>query len=251
MPLEASTRVLALIPARGGSKGIPGKNIKPFCERPLLAWSIDCALRSKIFSRVMVSTDDPKIADVALAAGASVPFLRPPELALDDTPIAPVLRHAVDWLQEREGETYDCVFILEPTAPARRPEHLVVALERLRTHGGDTVAGVSAVPHHFVPPKLVKLGVKGFDLAGIDGTPIGAMTHRRQSLPKFHALNGLIWGFRTELLWRDPPTIWGERVVGLEVPSQFAIDLDDPWDWEPAEARMRALAQVGASFPNP
>jgi CMP-N-acetylneuraminic acid synthetase len=238
---EPTPKALAIVPARGGSKGIAGKNLRLFCGRPLLGWSVECGLRSGVFNRVLVSTDDLRIAEVARSEGAYVPFLRPPELARDETPISPVLAHALDWLRQQQDETYNYVFILEPTSPTRRPEHVAKAFERLRAEQGDTVVGVSAVPHHYVPPKLVHFGTDGLELTALDGSPIGAMTHRRQSLPVFYAMNGLIWGCRAELLRRTPPSIWGPRVLGFEISPEYAVDLDEPSDWEPAEARMRSM----------
>lgn len=235
--------VLALIPARRGSRGIPGKNLRPFAGRPLLAWAVEAALRSDLADRVIVSTDDEAIRAAAIAAGAEAPFLRPAALATDDAPTAGVAWHALEWLERSDGWKPEIVAILEPTSPGRRPFHIrdgVRALEARPSAG--TVASVSQVPHHFVPPKILRLAEDG-TIAGSDGRPISEMIHRRQDLDAFYAFDGILFACRAELLRRDPPSIWGDEVIGHAVDAAFAFDLDDPGDWSPAEARMRAILE--------
>jgi CMP-N,N'-diacetyllegionaminic acid synthase len=230
--------VLALVPARGGSKGIAGKNVRPFLGRPLIEWSLDAARASGIFDRTVVSTDDEETASIARAAGADVPFVRPQELAGDETPTAPVVRHALDWLRENDGWSPDVVFVLEPTAPGRTAADLTGALDLLLSAGADSVASVSRVPHHFVPSKQLELRADG-TIAGADGAAVGAMIHRRQELAPAYAFDGIVFGCRTDLLLADPPTLWGETVVGYVVDAARAVDLDREEDWAPAEARLR------------
>ena len=231
--------LLALVPARGASVSILRKNARLFLGRPLLAWAVEAALESGACDRVVVSTDDEEIAEIGREAGAEVPFLRPAGLARDDTPTAPVVRHAVDWLAE-EGWTPAGVLVLEPTSPARRPFHLLEAAELLARPDVDSVASVSEVPHHYVPGKLLRLGDDG-TIAGVDGTPVRDMTHRRQDLKAAYAFNGLTFGCKTRLVLADPPTLWGERVVAQVVDPRYALDLDRPEDWAPAELRMREI----------
>lgn len=228
--------ILALIPARGGSKGIPRKNARAFLGRPLVAWAVDAALASGICDRVVVSTDDEELAAISREAGAEVPFLRPPELAGDEVGTAAVAHHALDalvWDAEQ-------VLVLEPTSPARRPVHVRDAALLLARPQVDSVASVSAVPHHHVPSKVLRLSESG-TLEGADGTPIAEMIHRRQDLETLYAFNGIVFGCRVELLHRDPPTLWGGRVAAHVVDPRYAIDLDRPEDWAPAEARVREL----------
>src|SRR5215472_8005549 len=123
--------ILAMIPARGGSQGIPGKNLRPLAGRPLIAWSIAAAQQSRLVSRILVSTDDEEIAAVARAYGAEVPFIRPADLALNDTRDLPVFQHAIDWLERNEGYVPDVVVQLRPTSPLRPPGLLDEAVERL------------------------------------------------------------------------------------------------------------------------
>jgi CMP-N,N'-diacetyllegionaminic acid synthase len=233
--------MLAVIPARAGSKGIPRKNVRPFLGKPLLVWAVEVALASEVFDRVVVSTDEEEIAELGRSAGAEAPFLRPPELAADETPTAPVVRHALDEL----GESPKHVLVVEPTSPARQPFHLREAADLLVASGADSVASVSAVPHHFDPAKQLRLAADG-TIAGQDGTPVAELSHRRQELSTLYAFDGIVFGCRAELVRRDPPTLWGERVVGYVVDPRYAIDLDRREDWAAAEARVRDLLAAEA-----
>ena len=221
---------VVVVPARGASKGIPRKNVKPFLGRPLLAWTVETALASGA-GHVLVSTEDDEVAEVAASCGAEV-VRRPLELAGDEVPTAPAVRHAV------QGRDADYVVVLEPTAPARRVSHVTGALSLLEQSGADSVATISEVPYHFTAEKQLRLGEDGA-LAAADGRPVAAMIHRRQDVEPAYAFNGLVWACRAPVLEND--TLWGERVVGYVVDAAYAIDLDRPEDWEPAEARVREL----------
>jgi len=234
---------LAVVPARGGSKGIPRKNVRPFLGRPLLAWTVDVARESGVFGRVVVSTEDAEIARVAAECGAEVPFERPAELARDDSPTAPAVRHALEWMETQAGWSPRFVMVLEPTAPARRAFHVREAAELLASGDADTVASVTELPHHYNPEKVLRRAADG-TLTGIDGRHIRDMVHRRQDLPRYHAFDGLLFGCRRELLFADPPTLWGPRVAGYVVEPRFAIDIDRPEDWGSAEVRMREILEA-------
>jgi CMP-N-acetylneuraminic acid synthetase len=223
-------RAVAVVPARGASKGIPRKNIKPFLGRPLLVWTVEVALESGI-GPVIVSTEDGEVAEVARAAGAEV-VERPVELAGDEVPTAPAVRQAV------EGRDAEFVLVLEPTAPARQVFHVREALDLLVSSGADSVAAVSEVPYHHTAEKQLRLGADG-SLAALDGRAVAAMTHRRQDVAPTYAFNGLVWGCRAGVLQVD--TLWGECVVGYVVDQRYAVDLDRPEDWEPAEAAVKGL----------
>jgi len=138
---------LAVIPARGGSKGVPGKNLRHIGGKPLIAWSILTARESVKTSKVVVSTDDEQIAEVARDFGAEVPFMRPSDLATDCAPTEPVIAHALDW-HEARGERFDLVALLQPTSPLRRPGALDAAIEQLIASGSDSLLGVCE-NHHF------------------------------------------------------------------------------------------------------
>jgi CMP-N,N'-diacetyllegionaminic acid synthase len=140
-------KYLAVIPARGGSKGLPGKNVRLLAGKPLIAWSIEQALESGCIDCVHVSTDDPEIAEVARAYGADVPYMRPVELAQDSTPTEPVMTHALDWY-ERVGRAFDAVVLLQPTSPLRLPGTLGAALQAFEARGAESLLGVCE-NHHF------------------------------------------------------------------------------------------------------
>jgi CMP-N-acetylneuraminic acid synthetase len=238
---------LALIPARGGSKGIPRKNVRPFLGRPLLAWTVDVARASGVFARVVVSTEDEEIARVAASCGAEVPFRRPPELAEDAAPTAPVARHAVEWLRDHEGWSPRYVVILEPTSPARRALHVREAAHLLASSGADSLASVTELPHHHNPEKVLRLAPDG-TIEGTDGRHVRDMVHRRQDLPRYHVFDGLIFACRAQVLLDEPPTLWGPRVIGYVVEPRYAVDIDRPEDWKTAEVRVKEiLEREGAS----
>lgn len=239
---QVAEGVLALIPARGGSRGIPRKNIRPFLGRPLIEWTVETAVGSNVFSHIVVSTDDRETADIALRAGAEAPFLRPQSIAGDQSPTLDAILHALDWYREEKGWSPELVFILEPTSPTRRPDHIREAVALFDDPSVDTVASISEVPHHFVPEKVLKVEDSG-DLTGVDGRHIRSMIHRRQDLPVSWALNGLIYAVRGECLQGDSPTIWGTRVVGLRIEDEYVVDIDGPADWPIAEDRMRAILE--------
>ena len=233
-------KLLAVIPARAGSKGIPQKNIREFLGKPLITWTIESALQSGLFDRVVVTTDDEETARIAKACGAEAPFLRPGELAQDATPTAPVVLHAIEWLRSHENWVPDLVMVLEPTSPGRRPFHIREAVALLAESGADSVASVSEVPHHFVPPKVLTLERDG-TMQGVSGTAIKEMIHRRQDLPKYYALNGILFACRTGCILQDPPSLWGNRVTGYVVDPRYSLDLDKPEDWTFAETRLQRI----------
>jgi CMP-N,N'-diacetyllegionaminic acid synthase len=140
-------KYLAVIPARGGSKGLPGKNTRLLAGKPLIAWSIEQAMESGRIDCVHVSTDEPGIAEVARAHGADVPYLRPAELAQDTTPTEPVMTYALDWY-ERAARTFDAIVLLQPTSPLRFPGTLGAALKAFEAHGSESLLGVCE-NHHF------------------------------------------------------------------------------------------------------
>jgi CMP-N,N'-diacetyllegionaminic acid synthase len=231
---------IAIIPARGGSKSIPRKNIKPFLERPLLAWTVDTALASGVFERVILSTEDEEIAAVGRSCGAEVPFLRPAELAGDTAPTVAAIHHLLQQLIKMESYQPDYVMILEPTSPARRVFHIRESAGLLAESGADSLASITVVPHHFVPQKLLCRAENG-EISGLDGTLLANMIHRRQDLPQYYALDGNIFASRGAVVLGDPPSLWGKRTVGYPVDAKYNIDLDRPEDWGPSEARLKQI----------
>jgi CMP-N-acetylneuraminic acid synthetase len=218
--------LLAVIPARGGSKGIPGKNIRPLCGKPLIAWTIEAALRSPSVDRVVVSTEDEDIAEVARQYGAEAPFLRPIALAQDDTPgVEPVL-HA---LTELPG--YSEVLLLQPTSPLRTAADIeaIVALRRT----AEVPAAVS-VSEAGVSPYLMYALDAGSHLAPLLGE---APATRRQDLPPAYALNGALYVADTAPFVRDGSFMTPETTAYV-MPPERSVDIDTMLDWHLAEALL-------------
>lgn len=231
--------VLGVITARGGSKGIPRKNIKLLSGKPLIAYTIEAAKNSGIFDRIILSTDDAGIADVAKKFGCEVPFMRPAELAQDTTPHLPVMQHAVRFMEEKENYVPEYTAILQPTSPLRTAEHLKEAFEFLVKTGADSVLGVSEIPWHVTPYKAMMKNEKGF-LRLMNGDPIWKRTARRQDLPQSYYSNGSIYIFKTNLLFdSENPSFYGENVVPYVMDAQYAVDVDTPEDWEEAEKMLK------------
>lgn len=224
--------VLAVIPARGGSKGLPGKNVRPLAGLPLIAHSIRCAGLCGDLARVVVTTDSEEIAAVARAHGADVPFLRPADLARDDTPMWPVLQHALREVERQEGRRYDALLLLDPTSPGRLPEDLSGAMRRL---GGvaeaDGIVGVSQP--EFNPYWHCVLERDGYLAELIPGS---GRYGRRQDLPTVYRINASLYGWKRDfLLSRDGN--WQEgRILLYEVPEFRSIHIDDEYEFRKAEA---------------
>jgi CMP-N,N'-diacetyllegionaminic acid synthase len=219
--------LLGLIPARGGSKGIPRKNILPFCGRPLLQWTIDVALAAPSVDRVVVSTDDPDIAAVAIPGGAEVPFLRPAELANDAASgIAPVL-HALEQLPEVSD-----VLLLQPTSPLRAVED-VEAIISLRRRAGREAA-VSVTPSSKHPFWMFGLSPQQL-LESLSSFTDAAC---RQQLPVAYALNGALYLASREFLERERSFLTSDT-LGYVMPAERSVDIDTPLDWRWGEFLMQ------------
>lgn len=220
--------VLGLIPARGGSKGIPGKNIVPLAGQPLLAWTAEAAMGSRSLTRVMLSTDDPAIARVGRECGVEVPFLRPPELARDDTPSIEVAIHAVRWLEEHEQWKAEVLVLLQPTSPLRRVEHIDAAVAELERTGADTVVSVVEVPHHFSPYKVMR--IEGGRLVDFWTEPVPFDRHQRQNLPRLMARNGpAVLVTRVPVL-TSRRSFYGAYVAPYLMDEASSFDIDRPED---------------------
>jgi len=225
--------ILGFIPARGGSKAIPHKNIVNVAGRPLLAYTCDAALASQRLTRTILSTDDEEIAQVGRACGIEVPFPRPATLARDETPMVDVLRHVVSSLDEREGYTPDLMVLLQPTSPLRRPEHIDAAVDLLVESGADTVVTVVEVPHQFNPVSLMRIE-KG-NLVPISDGPL---ILRRQEKPRVYARNGpAVLVVRRQVVERGH--LYGAVVRPVEMTKADSVDIDDPSDLTLAEYWLR------------
>jgi CMP-N,N'-diacetyllegionaminic acid synthase len=228
-------RVLGVIPARGGSKGIANKNIAPLMGRPLLAYTADAVAGSRLLTRCVVSSDSPEIARVAQALGLDVPFLRPAELAQDSTPTIPVLHHAVRWLEE-QGERFDAVMTLQPTNPLRRAEDIDGAIQLLDESGADSVISfVDAGEKH--PARMKFIDEEGL----VADPPFAEMFEGqpRQQLPKIYLREGSIYLTRIGILM-EQNSLKGARCKAWIVPEERAVNIDTPFDLFLAEQIMRS-----------
>jgi len=223
---------LAVIPARGGSKRIPRKNIKPFGGQPMLAWTIRAALSSGCFDRIIVSTDDAGIAEVARAHGAEVPFLRPAELSDDHTGTIPVIAHAVAW-QNAHGARADEVCCIYATAPFLEADDLRRGLALLRESGADYAFSVTsyAAPIQRALRLLDDNRVEMFDPSQFD--------MRSQDLDQaWHDAGQFYWGRATA--WLEHRVLFGPRAVAVPLPRYRVQDIDTPEDWHRAELMFQA-----------
>jgi len=219
--------LLALIPARGGSKGIPRKNIRLFCGKPLLQWSIDVALMSSCIDQVVVSTEDTEIAAIAKAGGAEVPFLRPEELASDETPgIASVL-HALEQLPE-----VDDLLLLQPTSPLRRVEDVDDIVQLRRQAGSESAVSVTLSTKH--PAWMYALSEDLLLQSILTDSPAFC----RQQLPPAYVLNGAFYLATRSLLERER-TFINSSTVGYIMPADRSVDIDYPLDWQWGEFLMQ------------
>ena len=236
-------RVLGVVTARAGSKGIPGKNTKLLAGKPLIAYTVDAAIASGVFERIILSTDDERAAAIARELGAEVPFMRPAELCADETPHLPVMQHALAWLRDHEQYRPDWVMILLPTSPLRQPRHIVESVELALGSGADSVVSVDSMPPHFHPMRALTIDTDGWARLYLGGQPVKRRPNRRQDMPPACVFNGAIYLFRTPLLFDAvEPSLYGDRVRAYAMPAPYGQNIDDPEDWETAERLMTGLA---------
>jgi CMP-N,N'-diacetyllegionaminic acid synthase len=243
MGSSMSPRVLGVVTARRGSKGIPGKNVKPLAGKPLILHTIEAALASGVFDRVIVSTDDEVAASLARASGCEVPFVRPAELCADATPHLPVMQHALTWLRDHEQYVPDWVMILLPTSPLRQPAHIRAAVDLAISTGADSVIGVDALPPHFNPMRVVSIDEGGWTRLFVGGQPVKRRPGRRQDMPPAWVMNGAIYLFKTACLF-DPiePSLYGDKVAAMVMPQPYGVNLDEPDEWAQVEQLLQGLA---------
>lgn len=216
--------ILALIPARGGSKRVPHKNILPVAHKPLIAWTIEAARAAKSLTRVVVSTDSAAIAAVSAQYGAEVPFLRPVELAQDHTcGMAPIL-HAVRWLDQHEAYQPDFVMCLQATSPLRVAADIEAAIDTALRQHADAV--VSLTPIHYQPAWMKQVDSTGRLRDWLPGTPWAA---RCQDSPAVYALNGAIYLVRRHVLLTRQ-SWYGDNTYAYVMPPERSLDIDTPWD---------------------
>lgn len=226
-----SLKVLGVITARGGSKGIPGKNIKEMCGKPLIAWTIEAAQGSKLLTDFLVSTDDSAIAEVSRQFGAPVPFMRPPELATDEATSMAVVQHALKWMEDNEGKTYDALLILQPTSPLRTSEDLDKCIEIMQKTDCDSVMAMY---------RLSDLTLK--KLKYLDGDRVlpvvdeGPQTTPRQESRPLYKRNGCAYLTKTTLIKQGD--LFGKDCRAHVMPEEQTADINTPMDFEIAEYLM-------------
>ena len=215
--------LLALIPARGGSKGIPRKNVLELCGKPLIAWTIEAAQKSNYIDRLIVSTEDEEIADISRSYGAEVPFIRPAELAMDDTPgIDPVL-HALDLLPE-----FDQILLLQPTSPLRTAEDIDGIVDFCKQQNAPVAVSVCESSKH---PNWMFTCSKDERLLTFTNEPIKL---NRQELPKIYSVNGSLYYARTKWI-EQSRGFYTPETLGYIMPNERSVDIDSPLDWKWAE----------------
>jgi CMP-N,N'-diacetyllegionaminic acid synthase len=226
--------VLAIVPARGGSKGVPDKNLRVLAGRTLLDRTADAARRSGVIDRIVLTTDSDTIAAAGKEAGLEVPFKRPSTLAQDDTPMLPVVRHAVDELSQR-GWDAEFIVLLQPTSPLRTPDHIRDSVALLKKSGADSVVSVVAIPKHLSPDYVMRIDgdvLKPF-------LPEGAQVSRRQDARAAFSRDGTVYAFRRSTLERFG-NIYGDDCRPLVIDPHDSLSIDSPDDWTTAERILTA-----------
>jgi N-acylneuraminate cytidylyltransferase len=234
--------VLAIIPARGGSKSIPRKNIRSLAGHPLIAYSIAAGIQAPSVNRIIVSTDDEEIAAIARQYGAETPFLRPAEYSQDTTTDFPVFTHALKWLAEHENYHADIVIQLRPTSPVRPPDCVEQAVQLLIDHPeADSVRGV--VPSGQNPYKMWRINSTGrmVPLLQVEGL-LEPYNSPRQALPQTYWQTGHIDAIRTSVIF-EKNSLSGDVILPLVIDGRYTIDIDTLKDWERAEALV-ALGEL-------
>lgn len=234
-PEEGLLDAVAIIPARGGSKRIPKKNLAQVAGRSLMEWTIRAAREARLVNQILVSTDDNEIAGECRRLGVEVPWMRPAEFSRDDSPTIAALEHAVKWAVENTKKELRYGVLLEPTAPMRQGQHIDDALRLLDASGADCVMSVCEVPHQFHPEEMLVLN--NGQLAPY--LPYRTMSSRklRGEQSSIYLANGLVYAFRVESLLRNK-SLYGERTLPLVTPWEEFVDIDTQDDLKFAELKM-------------
>lgn len=243
MKKNSKPYILGVITARGGSKGIPKKNIKKLGGKPLIAYTIDTSKKSKLLTTCIVSTDDDEIADVCKMYGASVPFMRPKELANDTATHQPVLKHAVEFIEKHNNVSVDYVVILQPTSPFRTVDDLDDVIRKLIDTNADSAVSLVELTSDSHPVKAKKIigdKVESYSIPEEEGT-------RRQDLPVAYRRSGAVYVMKRDLIVKEG-RLYGDFVTGCIVPRERSIDIDTMFDWMRAEYMLEDLKKKGYEF---
>lgn len=226
-------KILGLIPARGGSKGVPKKNIKMLAGKPLLQYTSEVALKSKLLSKVVLSSDDEEIIEVGKRIGLEVPFKRPTSLAEDKSPTLPVILHALEFY-EKQCVFFDAVCLLQATSPFRTLDLLDKAIEKFSESSTDSLVSVLEVPHEFNPHWTFTLNPKS-NLKIATGEE--EIITRRQDLPKAYFRDGSIYITKTSVL-KEQKSLYGKSISYIESSKENYVNIDTLEDWEKAESML-------------
>lgn len=225
---------IAIIPARGGSKRLPGKNIKLLGGKPLIAWTIEAAIKSNVFDRVFVSTDSQEIADISKKYGAEVPFLRPEYLASDTATTNDVITHLVDWFESEYNKTTSIIAVLQPTSPFRNAKHIVEAIKEMNDKSAKAIISVCRLEHP----------IQFCNQLGPDGSMAGFVNvrniKRTQDLEPTYRLNGALYIFDRDYVNRMQD-LYSEGTFAYIMSSKLSIDIDTQEDFDLADHYWRTM----------
>jgi CMP-N,N'-diacetyllegionaminic acid synthase len=223
-------RVLGIIPARGGSKGIPRKNIKLLGGKPVIQYTIESAKKSQFLTEIFVSTDDQEIAEISESAGINVPFLRPSNLALDITSTIDVIKHVLDEF-DKNGKQYDAICLLQPTSPFRELGFIDKCIEKFEKSNADSLISVLQVPHQFNPHWIFEENESG---SLCISTGENQIIPRRQELPRAYYRDGSVYLTKVETIRNEKKILFG-NIQFVESDERFYCNLDNMNDWYLAE----------------
>ena len=230
-------RVIGIIPARGGSKGIPRKNIRLLGGKPVIHYTIESAKKSQLLTDIFVSTDDLEIVEVAESAGIKVPFLRPPNLALDNSPSIDTIIHVLDEY-DKIGKHYDAICLLQPTSPFRELGFIDKCIEKFEMHDANSLISVLQVPHQFNPHWIFEENESGSLRIS---TGENHIITRRQELPRAYYRDGSVYLTKVETIRNEKKLLFG-NIQFLESDERFYCNLDTMDDWYLAEKRIHEFS---------
>lgn len=230
-------KILGLIPARGGSKGVPGKNQKKLVGKPLICYTIAAALASNALEKLIVSTDDESIAQLSKNAGAEVPFLRPKALATDNSPTIDTVIHALRFYED-QNIYFDGICLLQPTCPLRNPQDIFQAIKIFKKKKADSLISVREVPHQYNPHWTFEQKEDSLYLKIATGEK--QIIPRRQALPKAYHRDGSIYITRTTVL-KALNSLYGEKISWYQSPNPHYVNIDTIDDWEVAEKLIKKI----------
>jgi len=229
MNTKYKPKILGIITARGGSKRVPGKNIKNFLGKPLLAWTVETGKESGVFDRFVLTTDDEKIAEIGKQYGIEVPFMRPAEYATDTASSYSAVKHSVEWLKDNDNYEADWIILLELSSPGRRPFHLKEVAKIIEEHDNfDSIIGVSEIPGHFSHMKELQKDDTGIVTRVGDGAILQNLIHRNQDVPKSYYITSALYAFKTKNLFDVSSSLWGGSTYGYVMNEKYSLDIDTP-----------------------